>query len=61
MNNSNNLNILANILQVASFILLTNEASNDKLLQELQYQDENYLKKIIEQNKKIIERLERIK
>jgi hypothetical protein len=58
---------LANLLQIASFILLMNEASNDKLLQELQNQDENYLDKaikqnelIIAQNKQIIERLERI-
>ena len=66
--NSDNLSTLANLLQIASFILLMNEASNDKLLQELQNQDENYLDKaikqneiIIAQNKEIIERLERIK
>lgn len=64
---SDNLSTLANLLQIASFILLMNEASNDKLLQELQNQDENYLDKaikqnelIIAQNKQIIERLERI-
>ena len=62
------LGTLANLLQVASFMLLINEASNDKLLYELQYQDENYLDKaikqneiIIAQNKEIIEKLERIK
>jgi len=62
-----NLGTLANLLQIASFILLMNEASNDKLLNELQYQDENFLDKaikqnetIIAQNKEIIERLERI-
>jgi len=67
-NNSENLNTLANLLQIASFVLLMNEASNNKLLQELQNQDENYLNKaleqniiIIQQNKEIIERLERIK
>lgn len=66
--NSDNLSTLANLLQIASFVLLMNEASNDKLLQELQNQDENYLDKaikqnelIIAQNKEIIERLERIK
>ena len=65
---SDNLSTLANLLQIASFILLMNEASNDKLLQELQNQDENYLDKaikqnelIIAQNEQIIERLERIK
>lgn len=67
-NNLTNLDILANLLQIASFLLLTNEASNNKLLQELQNQDEKYLDKaikqneiIIQQNKEIIERLERIK
>ena len=66
-NNLKNLDILANLLQIASFFLLMNEASNNKLLKELQYQDENYLDKairqnelIIAQNKEIIERLERI-
>ena len=68
MNNSDNLSILANILQVASFILLTNEASNNKILEELQHQNKEYLEKaieqnivIIKQNEQIIERLERIK
>lgn len=66
-NNLENLSILANLLQIASFFLLINEASNNKLLDELHNQDENYLDKaikqneiIIAQNKEIIERLERI-
>lgn len=58
--NSENLNTLANLLQVASFILLMNEASNDKLLKELQNQDELYLDKIIEQNEIIISQNEEI-
>ena len=65
--NLQNLDTIANLLQIASFVLLINEASNNKLLNELQYQDENYLDKaikqneiIIAQNKEIIERLERI-
>lgn len=61
MSNSDNLSTLANILQVASFLLLTNEASNNKILEELQHQNKEYLEKAIEQNKQIIERLERIK
>ena len=63
-NSSENLSTLANLLQIASFILLMNEASNDKLLQELQNQDKNYLDKavkqneiIIAQNKEILERI----
>lgn len=66
--NLENLGTLANLLQIASFILLINEASNNKLLDELHNQDETYLDKaikqneiIIAQNKEIIERLERIK
>ena len=66
--NSEGLSTLANLLQIASFLLLINEASNNKLLEELRNQDETYLDKaikqneiIIAQNKEIIERLERIK
>ena len=59
-NNSENLNTLANILQVASFLLIINEASNDKLLQELQYQDKTFLDKAIKQNEKIIAQNEEI-
>ena len=65
--NLESLGTLANLLQIASFLLLISEASNNKLLKELQYQDENYLDRaikqnevIIAQNKEIIERLERI-
>ena len=61
MSNSESLNTLANILQIASFLLLTNEASNNKILEELQHQNKEYLEKAIEQNEQIIERLERIK
>lgn len=59
MNNSESLNTLANILQVASFILITNEASNDKLMDELQHQNKAYLETIIKQNAEIIERIKK--
>lgn len=66
--NPENLSTLANILQIASFLLLINETTNNKLLDELQYQDKTFLsraikqnEKIIKQNEEIIERLERIK
>ena len=66
-NNLESLDILANILQIASFMLLTNEASNNKLLEELQNQNKTYLDKaikqneiIIAQNEEIIARLERV-
>lgn len=67
MSGSDNLSTLANILQVASFLLLTNEASNNKIFEELQHQNKTYLEKaikqneiIIAQNEQIIEQLERI-
>ena len=65
---SENLNTLANILQVASFLLLINEASNNKILEELQHQNKEYLGKaieqnivIIKQNEEIIERLKNVR
>lgn len=55
----NNLDATSLILQLYSLILLIQDYNNSDLMQELQTQDEVYLKKIIEQNKKIIELLER--
>ena len=42
------------ILQYLSIILLMQDYKNSDLMQELQVQDEKYLKKIIEQNEEII-------
>jgi hypothetical protein len=53
---SNNLSL---ILQALSLEILFKDYNNSDLMQELQTQDEKYLKKIIEQNKKIIALLER--
>ena len=68
MSNADSLSNLANILQIASFLLLTNEASNNKILEELQHQNKEYLEKairqnivIIEQNEKILERLQNVR
>jgi len=58
--NSENLSTLANLLQIASFLLLINEASNNKLLEELQNQDKTYLDKAIKQNEIIIKQNEDI-
>ena len=55
----NNLDATSLILQLYSIILLIQDYNNIDLMQELQTQDEVYLKKIIEQNKQIIELLER--
>lgn len=50
---------LSLVLQAISLQILFQDYNNSDLMQELQTQDEVYLKKIIEQNKQIIELLER--
>ena len=49
---------LSLVLQALSLQILFQDYNNSDLMQELQTQDEKYLKKIIEQNKKIIQLLE---
>lgn len=56
MNNVDNLSL---ILQVLSLQILFQDFNNSDLMNELHTQDEIYLKKIIEQNKRIIDLLER--
>lgn len=56
---NNNVDITSLILQVYSLILLMQDYNNGDLMQELQSQDSEYLEKIIKQNEKIIELLER--
>lgn len=50
---------LSLILQALSLQILFQDYNNFDLMQELQNQDEKFLKKIIEQNDKIISLLER--
>lgn len=57
----NNIDITSLILQVYSLVLLMQDYNNGDLMQELQRQDSEYLEKIIKQNEKIIELLERRK
>lgn len=52
-------NDISLILQAVSLEILLRDYNNSDLMQELQTQDEKYLKKIIEQNKQIIKLLER--
>jgi len=52
---SNNLSL---VLQALSLEILFKDFNNTDLMQELQTQDEFYLKKIIKQNEKIIQLLE---
>ena len=55
----NNIDITSLILQVYSLILLMQDYNNSDLMRELERQDSEYLEKIIQQNEKIIELLER--
>lgn len=69
MNQNNNnslflLEILSNVLQIASYIMLQKDSSNNDIMHELQLQDKMlseqtniYLKNIIRQNKEILEKL----
>lgn len=51
---NNNLDTTSLILQLYSVILLMHDYKNNDLMQELQTQDEKYLKTIIKQNEEII-------
>lgn len=71
-NNVNNdslffLEMLSNVLQIASYIILQKDSSNNDIMHELQLQDKMlseqtniYLKNIIRQNKEILEKLNKI-
>lgn len=54
MQNNNVVDNLGLILQALSLQILFRDYNNSDLMQELQTQDEKYLKKIIEQNEEII-------
>lgn len=60
------LEILANVLQIASYIMLQKDSSNNDVMKELQLQDKMlseqtniYLKNIIRQNEEILEKLDK--
>lgn len=50
----NSIDNLSLVLQVLSLQILFQDFNNTDLMQELQNQDNNYLKKIIQQNEEII-------
>ena len=61
------LEMLSNVLQIASYIMLQKDSSNNDIMQELQLQDQLlseqtniYLKNIIRQNEEILEKLDKI-
>lgn len=51
--NFENLEFLANILQIMSYMELKNQAGNDVILQELGRQNDKYLKKILNELKEL--------
>ena len=53
--NYNNLNTLANVLQIANYKMLLKDANNNDLLRFLEHQDKDLLDKIIKQNEIIIQ------
>ena len=57
--NKNPVDNLALILQAISLQILFQDYNNRDLMQELQTQDEKYLKKIIQQNEEIISLLKK--
>ena len=71
MNQNNNdslflLEILSNVLQIASYIMLQKDSSNNDIMHELQLQDKMlseqtniYLKNIIRQNEEILKKLDK--
>ena len=70
-NNVNNdslflLEILSNVLQIASYIMLQKDSSNNDIMQELHLQDKMlseqtniYLKNIFRQNEEILKKLDK--
>lgn len=56
MNRVDNLSL---VLQALSLQILFQDYNNSDLMNELQWQDEQYLKKIIKQNEEIIEILKK--
>lgn len=59
MNNNNFSNNMSLLLQLLNLEILFQDYNNSDLMNELQRQDSEYLEKIIRQNEKIIELLER--
>lgn len=55
-----NLEIIANILQVVNYLENVQQTSNDEIMKALERQNREYLETAIKQNKEIIERLERL-
>lgn len=57
---NNKLDMLSDILQLANFAMLVEDANNNDLLKYLQHQDNDLLSMIIKQNEEIIKQNEEI-
>jgi hypothetical protein len=55
-----NLNTFANLIQILSYQELLEQATADDVLQELQHQNKAYLEQILNMQKEILTRLERL-
>jgi hypothetical protein len=55
-----NLNTFANLVQIASYQELLVQANNDDLMEELQHQNKAYLEQILNMQKEILTKLERL-
>lgn len=56
-----NLNTFANLVQIASYQELLEQATADDVLQELQHQNKAYLEQILNMQKEILNELKRLK
>lgn len=54
------LSILANIMQVGSFVMNVEQLSNDDLMKELRVQNERYLENLIKKENEIISKLNEV-
>lgn len=55
-----NLNTFANLVQIASYQEIMQQANNDDLMRELYHQNQEYLEKILNNQAEILKRLERL-
>ena len=55
-----NLDTFANFIQILSYQELLEQANNDDLMEELQHQNKAYLEQILNMQKEILTRLERL-
>lgn len=55
-----NFNTFANFIEIAGYAELLNQANNDDIMEELQHQNKGYLEQILNMQKEILTRLERL-